>query len=243
MCNVLVLSENNRVSNILTCCALMTIQEANKFSKSLEKRRVELVNFEAKLNVTDDEEIALKNRLDELNEEARLAAEAKMKLEQDFRIAENPIKAKERDMKILRTEIKTSQKKLKSARRRLEQARQDIIESQGNAADEERTRTRKIAETESDLAQAKERVAPLKEQVRQFLREYENLEDPKRNAMDAHNGTERQLNAVQQKIRSLQSGAGGNNTLALFGPKCRSLYEVGPFNSSYSILFITCNFT
>ncbi len=201
-----------------------------------------MVNLESKLNVTDDEEIALKNRLDELNEEAGLATETKMKLEQDLKIAENPIKAKERDMKILRTEIKTSQKKLKSARRRLEQARQDIMESQGNAAEEERTRTRKIAETESDLARAKERVGPLKEQVRQFLREYEELEDPKRNAMDAHNGTERQLNAVQNKIRSLQSGAGGNNTLALFGPKCSSMYQVGCVNSSFSILFITCHF-
>jgi len=203
------------------------MREAQKFSKSLEKRRVELANYEAKLNVTDDEEIALKNQLEDLTEEARLATEAKRKLEQDLKIAENPIKAKERDIKILRTEIKTAEKKLKSARRRLDQARQDIIENQGNAAEEERTRTRKIAETESDLARAKERVASVKEQVRKFLREYEDLEDPRRNANEAQNGTERQLNAVQQKIRSLQSEAGGgNNTLAMFGPKCKPMYDL-----------------
>jgi len=177
--------------------------------------------------------------LEELTEEARVAAEAKRKLEQDLKIAENPIKAKERDMKILRTEIKNSQKKLVSARRRLDQAREEIIESQGNAAEEERTRTRKIAETETDLARAKERVAPLKEQVYKLLREYEDLEGPKNTAEEAHNGTERQLNAVKNKIRSLQSEAGGGNkSLAMFGPKCGPLYEVGLLNSLYSILSI-----
>ena len=177
--------------------------------------------------------------MEELTEEARVAAEAKRKLEQDLKIAENPIKAKERDMKILRTEIKNSQKKLVSARRRLDQAREEIIESQGNAAEEERTRTRKIAETETDLARAKERVAPLKEQVYKLLREYEDLEGPKNTAEEAHNGTERQLNAVKNKIRSLQSEAGGGNkSLAMFGPKCGPLYEVGLLNSLYSILSI-----
>ncbi|KAK1745143.1 structural maintenance of chromosomes protein 6 [Skeletonema marinoi] len=203
------------------------MREATKFSRSLEKRRAELINYEGKLNVTDDEEIAFKNQLEELTEEARVAAEAKRKLEQDLKIAENPIKAKERDMKILRTEIKNSQKKLTSARRRLDQARNDILESQGNAAEEERTRTRKIAETETDLARAKERVAPLKEQVYKLLREYEDLEGPKNTAEEAHNGTERQLNAVKNKIRSLQSEAGGGNkSLAMFGPKCGPLYEL-----------------
>ena len=177
--------------------------------------------------------------MEELTEEARVAAEAKRKLEQDLKIAENPIKAKERDMKILRTEIKNSQKKLVSARRRLDQAREEIIESQGNAAEEERTRTRKIAETETDLARAKERVAPLNEQVYKLLREYEDLEGPKNTAEEAHNGTERQLNAVKNKIRSLQSEAGGGNkSLAMFGPKCGPLYEVGLLNSLYSILSI-----
>jgi len=153
-----------------------------------------------------------------------------MQLEKDLKIAENPIKAKERDLKILRTEIKTSQKKLNSARHRLQKARQDILESQGNAAEEERTRTRKIAETEADLARAKERQAPLKDEVNKFLTEFEDLRQPKENADEARKGTERQLNAVQQKIRSLQSEAGGgNSSLALFGPKCKPLYEVGFF--------------
>ena len=220
----------------------MNIQQAKKFTKSVEKYRAELANYEAKLNVTDDEEIALKNRLDELNEEARLAAEAKNTLEKDLKVAENPIKAKENDMKVLRREISQAEKKLKNARRRLDSARKEIIESQGNAAEEERTRTRKIAELESDLTRAKERMAPLKEQVRKFLREYEDLEDPRRNASDALHGTERQLSAVQQKIRSLQSEAGGNNALAMFGPKCKQLHGVS-FNCFLLYLFLLpCNF-
>lgn len=202
-------------------------QECNKFNKSLEKRRKALVDAEKSLNITDDEEIECKNQMDELTEEARLAAEAKMKMEQQLKLAENPIKAKERDMKILRTEVKASQKKLNQARRRLEQARKDIMESQGNAAEEERARTRKIADTEADLARAKERVDPLKAEIAKFLADYTELEDPKKNAVEARNGTERQLHAVQQKLRSLQSEAGGgNNALAMFGPKCKPLYEV-----------------
>ena len=197
---------------------------------------MELANYEKKLNVTDDEEIEFKNQLEELTEEARLAAEAKRKLEQDLKIAENPIKAKERDMKILRTEMKTSQKKLNSARRRLDQARQDIVESQGNVDEEERTRTRKIAETEADLARAKERVDPLTEEIGRYLTEYEDLIEPTKNAEGARNGTERQINAVQNKIRSLQSEAGGgNNSLAMFGPKCKPLYEVGSTQLSFSL--------
>jgi chromosome segregation ATPase len=205
----------------------MCEQECNKFNKSLEKRRKALVDAEKSLNITDDEEIECKNQMDELTEEARLAAEAKMKMEQELKLAENPIKAKERDMKILRTEVKASQKKLNQARRRLEQARKEIMESQGNAAEEERARTRKIADTEADLARAKERVDPLKAEIAKFLADYTELEDPKKNAVEARSGTERQLHAVQQKLRSLQSEAGGgNNALAMFGPKCKPLYEV-----------------
>lgn len=177
--------------------------------------------------------------MDELTEEARLAAEAKRKLEQDLKIAENPIKAKERDVKILRTEMKTSQKKLTAARRRLDQARKDILESQGNAAEEERARTRKIAEIEADLARAKDRVGPLKEEITKFLHDYEDLEEPKKNAAEARSGTERQLYAVQQKIRSLQSEAvGGNNSLAMFGPKCKPLYEVCSLQLFFNSLFL-----
>ena len=183
------------------------------------------MNHENKLNVTDDEEIACKNQLEELTEEASVAADAKMKLERDLKTAENPIKAKERDMKILRTEIKSAQKKLVSARRRLEEARKEILDNQGNAAEEERTRTRKIAETEANLARAKERMTPVTEELKKFYNEYEELEDPKKNAIEAQNGTERQLNAVKHKLRSLQSEA-GNNSLTMFGPKCKALYEV-----------------
>eukprot|EP00581_Thalassiosira_minuscula_P008708 CAMPEP_0183707658 /NCGR_PEP_ID=MMETSP0737-20130205/4176_1 /TAXON_ID=385413 /ORGANISM="Thalassiosira miniscula, Strain CCMP1093" /LENGTH=1232 /DNA_ID=CAMNT_0025935381 /DNA_START=12 /DNA_END=3710 /DNA_ORIENTATION=- len=201
------------------------MKKAQKFSKALEKRKAELVTAEQSVNVTDDEEIALKNKLDELTEEANQAAEAKTKLENDVKNSLAPIKKKEQEKSVIKRELTQAKKMHKGALRRLEMARKEILESQGNAAEEERARTRKIAQTEQDLAGAKEKVDPLKEEIAKHLREYQDVEPSVAQTKETREGTERQLHAVQQKVRAMQAESGeGRQALAVFGSKCTALH-------------------
>lgn len=150
-----------------------------------------------------------------------------MDLERALRDAMAPIKAKERERDLLARELAQEKKKHKGALRRLELARKQILESQGNAAEEERARTRKIAQTESDLAGAKEQVDPLKEQIQKHLREYQDVEPAVQQMKETREGTERQLNGVQGRVRAMQAESGGEGAaaLAVFGSKCKALYE------------------
>lgn len=205
-------------------------QKAQKYSKTLDKRRGELVTAEQSLNVTDDEEIQLKNQLSELTEEAAKAADTKTLLQDEMKVAEGPIKQKERNRQVLARELAQAKKAHKSAQRRLEHARRQILESQGNAAEEERVRTRKIATTEADLARAKERMDPLKAEVGKHLHDYQEVEPALAQMKETREGTEKQVYAVQQKVKAMQAESGeGRQALAVFGSKCKPLYEVSRF--------------
>ena len=98
--------------------------------------------------------------MQDLTEEANAAVETKRQLEDEVKTLTAPVKGKEQERKLLARELAQEQKKHKSAVRRLDQARKQILESQGNVAEEERTRTRKIQTTEADIASAKEKVDP-----------------------------------------------------------------------------------
>ena len=205
-------------------------QKAQKYGKTLEKRRGELATAEQSLNVTDDEEIQLKNQLSELTEEAAKAADTKTLLQDEMKVAEGPIKQKERNRQVLARELAQAKKAHKNAQRRLEHARKQILESQGNAAEEERARTRKIATTEADLARAKERMDPLKAQVGKHLHDYQEVEPALAQMKETREGTEKQVYAVQQKVKAMQAESGeGRQALAVFGSKCKPLYEVSRF--------------
>ena len=102
------------------------------------------------------------------------------------------------------------------------------MESQGNAAEDERVRTRKIAQTEIDLSRAKEQVDPLKDQIAKHLRDYQDVEPSVNQNKETREGTEKQLYAVQQKVRAMQAESGeGKQALAVFGSKCTALHAVG----------------
>ena len=204
-----------------------TIQKAQKFGRALEKRRVELVTAEQSLDVTDDQEAELKREMENLSEEANEAAESKMRLENDVREASIPVKAKERERGLLARELAQEKKKRDNAVRRLDQARRQILESRGNVAEEERARTRKIAQTESDLARAKEQVEPLREEITIHLNNYQEIEPAVAQMKETLEGTQKQLAAVQQKVNAMQQESGeGRAMLAVFGRKCQALYEV-----------------
>lgn len=166
-------------------------------------------------------------QLNELAEEAKAAAEVKMQLENDLKDAQAPIKLKERERGLLSRELAQEKKKHSSAVRRLEQARRQILESQGNVAEEERVRTRKIAQIETDLSRARDQVEPLREEVNKYYREYTDIDPAVNQAKETMEGTERQVAAVQQKMNAMQQESrDGMAALAVFGSKCKALYEV-----------------
>ena len=165
--------------------------------------------------------------MENLSEEANEAAESKMRLENDVREASIPVKTKERERGLLARELAQEKKKRDNAVRRLDQARRQILESRGNVAEEERARTRKIAQTESDLARAKEQVEPLREEIAIQLRNYNEIEPAIAQMKETLDGTQKQLLAVQQKVNAMQQESGeGRAALAVFGSKCKALYEV-----------------
>lgn len=165
--------------------------------------------------------------MENLSEEANAASESKTSLENAVRDALIPVKSKERERGLLARELAQEKKKRDNAVRRLEQARRQILESQGNVAEEERERTRKIAKAESDLARLKEQVEPLREEQVVHLRLYQEIEPALTQMKETLDGTKRQLNAVQQKVNAMQQDSGeGKAALAMFGSKCKALYEV-----------------
>jgi chromosome segregation ATPase len=164
-----------------------------KLRKNLEKRQKELREAEDAVNVTDDEEIAAKNRLQELIAESTEAANNKIQLEQELKRATQPLKQKEREHQIIEKELASAKKRLKNAQFRLEKARREVIESAGNAAEEERARTRKIAQLESDLAHGKPKLDPLKERIADELRRYQEMEPEEAQKKEVREATERQV--------------------------------------------------
>lgn len=152
------------------------MRDKAKMTKNLEKRQADLVVAEKNVNVTDDEETAAKDRLDELTKETQEAADHKIALEKELKIAMQPLKQKEQEAKVVEKELASCQKRLKSARFRLERARQEILDTAGNAAEEERERTRKIAQLEADIAEGKPRLDPLKERIGEECTAYQEMQ-------------------------------------------------------------------
>ena len=153
----------------------MELKKRAKLQKHVEKLSAELVEAEKTVNVTDEEEADANKKLKELLEEANEAAKKKIELEQELKLAQQPLRKKEQDAKVVVKEVAAAQKRLKGAQHRLEKARQDILNSAGNAAEEERQRTRKIAQLERDIADGKPRVDPLKDKITEELHAYEEI--------------------------------------------------------------------
>ena len=151
------------------------LKKRGKLQKHVEKLNNELVEAEKNVNVTDDEETAANERLQELTEEAKEAAKNKVELEQELKRAQQPLRKKEQDVKVIVKEVAAAQKRLKGAQNRLDRARQEILNSAGNAAEEERQRTRKISQLEKDIADGKPKVEPLKDRITEELHAYEDL--------------------------------------------------------------------
>ena len=207
----------------------MILQEAGRYGRGLEKASARVEEAEARANVEDGEEEALNKQLAELTEEANVAAESKVKLEDELTSLKGPVKEKENERKLLARELAQEKKKHKSALKRLDNARRQIMETQGNAAEEERERTRKIAAAETSLASAKEQVDPLKEQVSVHLREYQDIEPAVNQVKETREGTEKQVYAVNQKLKQMQAESGdGRAALTVFGRHCTKLHDVSP---------------
>lgn len=152
------------------------LKKRGKLQKHAEKLRADLIEAEKTVNVTDDEETAANERLQDLAEEANEAAKHKVELEQELKRAQQPLRKKEQDVKVILKEVAAAQKRLRGAQNRLDRARQEILNSAGNAAEEERQRTRKIAQLERDIADGKPKIEQLKEKITEELHSYQDLQ-------------------------------------------------------------------
>jgi chromosome segregation ATPase len=169
------------------------LKNRTKLLKNLDKRTAELEQATKAANVTDDEETAAKNRLRELTEESNEAAQNKISLEQELKKYMAPLKTKERELQILTKEVASAKKRLQSSQFRLEKARKEILDSAGNAAEEERQRTRKIAMLEREIAEAKPRLDPLKERINEEYTGYNELSPEEQAKTKLREDAERQV--------------------------------------------------
>ena len=83
---------------------------------------------------------------------------------------------------------------------------------------------------------------PLKERIAKHLRDYQDVEPSVAQNKETREGTERQLHAVQQKVRAMQAESGeGRQALAVFGSKCTALNAVSlaPTTCRVSVFFIS----
>ena len=241
------------------------LKNRSKLQKNLDKYKGALEQAEESVNVTDDQEAAATERLEELARESDEAANVKIQMEKELKLAEMPLKEKERDLKIVAKEIGSAKKKLQSARNRLERARKEILDSAGNAAEEERQRTRKIAQLESDIADGRPRVEPLKEKIGEEYDAYKAIEPEKEQKKQLTKDTEkavsvfliafffypgnlvlkcdccspfRKRSAIENRIRGLQSEAGGGEkSLSMYGHKCTGKLCLCYFTDSALLLF------
>ena len=163
---------------------------------------------------TNEEEKALKElRLEELTSESQEATELKRKVEQELKLAQEPIKRLERSRLQLKREIHKAEEKLAAAEARLREAR---LEMQQREAESEQTkRLQQLDACKEQLSGLIEEEKALREQQANELRNYQDLEPIVDATKETCHNLERQIGAVRHKISSLQKSQG--NSAAVYG--------------------------
>ena len=133
-----------------------------------------------------------------------------------YTLQQAPVRAKERDIKSIEREQQNAARNLQNAKRALQEEREKILAAAGQSDEAKRAATLKEAEAEQDALQ--EKIQQLKQSVTIHQRKYEEMEPSIDNAKSQTDSIMRQLNAVRNKLRQLESGGGDN--LAVFGRTC-----------------------
>eukprot|EP00978_Attheya_sp_CCMP212_P038460 scaffold190887_cov50-Attheya_sp.AAC.2 len=190
-----------------------------------EKRSQDLAKAEELANVTEDEETSLRDQMTRLTEEAQEAAAAKQGIEAELKEVMAPVKSRERDNTAIRRELITATKRFKRAQKDLQAVRDQITKAAGNAESEEARRVEKVEKAEAELARTKDGIEGKKEDILESLKKYEDLGPHVDQARENTQSISGQINAVNHKLRDLQSASGGNS-FTVFGQKCDVMHDL-----------------
>jgi chromosome segregation ATPase len=190
-----------------------------------EKRSQDLAKAEELANVTEDEETSLRDQMTRLTEEAQEAAAAKRGIEAELKEVMAPAKSREREAASIRREVITATKRLKRAQKDLQAVRDQITKTAGNAESEEARRVEKLEKAEAELARKKDGIEVQKEAINEYLKKYEDIKPHVDQASENTQSISGQINAVNHKLRDLQSTSGGNS-FTVFGQKCDVMHDL-----------------
>lgn len=204
------------------------LKESQEVLAKIEEKRAKLHAEIEKLSSSEgdgsEEEIALKNELNALMEEASEAKEKHAELSRALKVAEAPKKQKERELKHVQGEVATALRHLKNAERELENYRQDIIRKTGSAQSEEAKRASRMKEAEENMAKLKENIELWTKDIDGSVRMYEEKE-PRESALKSQvESINKQIYAVKSKVQSLQNSEG--SSMAMFGPKTIEVFRM-----------------
>lgn len=199
------------------------LQKIRQFREKAAKRQEELTQAEASTQEGDAEEIALRNKVEELTKECGEQADRKREAEQELKRAAEPLKGMKRNLKNLMAEKGGAIRALSSARQRLEEKRREIIARAGSAESEAARRNQKIEGLEHKIQEAKEKYDQTKQDLTDLHRATEELSPHVEQARNNVAEAKRKLNAVEGTIGSLQSSSG--SPLAVFGQRCGQLKQ------------------
>jgi chromosome segregation ATPase len=189
-----------------------------EFKQKAEKKRQELSQAEAASQEGEEGDEERRNHLDELTNEAEESSVRKQALEQDLKRAVEPHKALERQLKALQKEEDRAKRALLEANKRLQLKRDEIAARAGSAESEQAQRNERLRAFEEKLVEGKAKHNELKQAVTNALQDYENLEPQVLDAKGRLSQKEKELGAIEYKIRSMRSSTA--NSLDVFGQRC-----------------------
>ena len=103
--------------------------------------------------------------------------------------------------------------------------RDQITKTAGNAESEEARRVEKLEKAEAELARKKDGIEVQKEAINEYLKKYEDIKPHVDQASENTQSISGQINAVNHKLRDLQSTSGGNS-FTVFGQKCDVMHDL-----------------
>ena len=188
------------------------------------KKTQDLTQAESATQNSDDEELARRQKLDELTAEGNEQSKLKTELEQVLKRMREPQKAMERDLKTTMQEQKRAESNLAKANKRLKDRRDEIVRVSGSAESEAAQRAQRLQDAEVRLQDERTKVDPIKQAVSESLQAYEEMEAAVANAQDSVKQAKHRLNGVEGRIRSLQSSS--SSPVAVYGQKCSEVHKL-----------------
>lgn len=199
-------------------------EDMEKFQTKANKKQVELSQAEESANDPAEDETAKRDHMNELVTEAREQTDLKRNLEAELKKAILPYKTLERQLNNLGRQQQSANAELAASKMRLQELRDTIMANSGSAESEEARRTELLRETEIELEQARTEVNELRQATSVALRSYEELEPHVAEARSKVQSAERQVQAVQNTIRELESSS--NDSLAILGPRVSQVHKM-----------------